>query len=71
MVKYLVTVKLPRNPQHDPHNKQTGPCPVFGGVCTDITGEHHTGLVETDDSLEVLLDTWKPTYHVTRIEIVS
>lgn len=39
----LVTIRLPRNADHDPHNKVTGPCPVNDSQpCTDITGEHHT-----------------------------
>lgn len=26
----VVTVKLPRNPEHDPRDKVTGVCPVAG-----------------------------------------
>lgn len=69
-MRYLVTIKLPKNPNHNPHDKKTGPCPVFGGTCTDMTGEHHTGLVETYETLAEVHDTWRLRFHVTRIEIV-
>ena len=61
----LVTIKLPKNPDHDPQNKITGPCPV-SLFCTDVTGEHHTVLAYGDKDLEVL----KSLYHITRIESV-
>lgn len=43
---YLVTVKLPKNPAHNPNSKVTGKCPVNGNYCSDTTGEHHTVLIE-------------------------
>lgn len=72
---FTVTVKLPKNPNHDPHNKVTGVCPLsedFGAAdCTDVTGEHHSITLVTSDK-------WDATkmkeffvgkgYHVTRIE---
>lgn len=61
----LVTIKLPKNPKHDPHNKVTGPCPVSGS-CTDVTGEHHTVLIYTDSGLEKLT----ALHHITRVEEV-
>lgn len=54
---FIVTVRLPKNPKHDPHNKVTGPCPLYQhmsellaglstvyitSLCTDTTGEHHS-----------------------------
>lgn len=63
--RYLVTIKLPRNPDHDPRNKKTGPCPA-STECTDSTGEHHTVLLETD-RLELALARFS---HVTRVERV-
>lgn len=63
--RYLVTIKLPRNPGHDPHNKKTGPCPA-STECTDSTGEHHTFLLETDQ-LSMALARYS---HVTRVERV-
>lgn len=61
----IVTVKLPKNPNHNPHAKVTGPCPVNGATCTDVTGEHHTVLITNDASLAALRAKFK---HITRIE---
>lgn len=69
-MKYLITVKLPKNPNHDPRNKKIGPCPVFGGMCTDSTGEHHTGLIESNEGYKSVHGAWAAQYHVTRIEII-
>lgn len=64
-MKRLVTIKLPRNPKHNPHDKQTAECPVNPGkLCTDSTGEHHTVLVESNEELQAL----KELHHITRIE---
>jgi len=64
---WLVTIKLPKNPNHDPHNKVTGECP-FSWDCTDSTGEHHTGIAATWEEIEDLRETYK---HITRIEEVE
>jgi hypothetical protein len=49
MDMFIVTVRmLQKNPEHDPRGKKTGPCPV-SGHCTDVTGEHHSFLLEADD----------------------
>ena len=61
----LVTIKLPKNPEHDPQNKVTGPC-VVSDSCTDATGEHHTVLMYTDEAIAIM----KAQYHITRIEEV-
>jgi hypothetical protein len=63
----IVTIKLPKNPHHDPHNKVTAPCEV-SDVCTDSTGEHHSVLVETDEQVEELRQQFG---HITRIEEVA
>ena len=76
-MRFLVTLKLPKHPLHDPANKVTGPCPLQPWsaddtdtkLCTDVTGQHHTILVERD-SLEELRSAYERTYHVTRIEEV-
>ena len=67
MKQFIVTVKLPKNPEHDPHNKKTGTC-KFSDLCTDVTGEHHSFLYE-GDSVEWVRRHWtsKGT-HVTRVE---
>lgn len=65
---YLVTVKLDRNPDHDPHNKVTGWCPIQPDkVCTDVTGQHHTIFVEAE-TLSDVRKMYENLYHVTRIE---
>jgi hypothetical protein len=63
---WLVTVKLDKNPEHNPRKKQAGPCPLTGKDCTDTTGEHHTKLViaETEERVRYMYKH----YHVTRIE---
>lgn len=63
---FLVTVKLPKNPDHNPRDKKTGPCPVSGGVCTDVTGEHHT-VISYADSVEEARAEYA-TCRITRIE---
>ncbi len=72
MPQFLVTVKIPKADGHNPHNKQTGTCPVNPGkVCTDITGEHHT-ILWTDDSIAQAYYHWKDDHGmcVTRVEEV-
>lgn len=65
---YIVTIKLDKNPNHDPRNKRTGPCPVNGEICTDMTGEHHTILMK-GTSIEDVKDYFSGLgVHVTRIE---
>jgi len=64
----LVTVKLKKNPEHDPRNKKTGRCPVTGGICTDMTGEHHT-YIEVGCDIDHIRRRAKRRFgHVTRIE---
>jgi hypothetical protein len=67
---YIVTVKLPRNPAHNPRAKVSGECPEGGAVCTDTTGEHHS-VVVLATSLEnavALLHETRPHLHITRVE---
>lgn len=67
---FIVTVKLPRNPAHDPRNKVTGPCPLDPSVqCTDVTGEHHSVVSNYDTVEQVRL--WYAAFHITRIEEVE
>ena len=71
MASFLVTVRLGKNPAHNPREKKNGPCPVNGKPCTDVTGEHHTFL--TDDaglSAEEVREIYQVTHHVTRVEAV-
>jgi len=78
-MRAIVTVKLPRNPKHDPRNKKTGKCPLFGskyqGVelqgsfrCTDVTGSHHS-YIEFGKDLQEIKEKARAKYgHITRIE---
>jgi hypothetical protein len=70
---FIVTVKLPRNPDHNPRSKVTGKCPTNGIDCTDVTGEHHSFLVSAEDDVihvEEIRDFYTQNYHVTRVEEV-
>lgn len=71
-MKFIVTVKLPRNKDHDPHNKQEGTCPATASkYCTDTTGEHHSFLLEAGSLLEAKTTVTKMGFsHTTRIETV-
>jgi hypothetical protein len=63
---YIVTVKFPRDPAHDPKNKKTGKCPV-SEHCTDVTGQHHSFIAATEADLELVKMAYE---HITRIERV-
>ena len=67
---YLVTIKTGKNPDHDPRNKKTGACHVMGnGMCTDVTGEHHTLLLWSEHDFDVVERYARRVFdHVTRIE---
>lgn len=65
---YLVTVKLPKNPEHNPRSKMAGPCPVNGEPCSDITGEHHTIVVRSTSLTMATLESQAKYGHVTRVE---
>lgn len=83
-MKAIVTIKLPRNPYHDPKNKQTGLCPINHKVCTDVTGEHHSYIETGNDLVDIVtkarlravgifpLKGVAPfTAHVTRVEAIE
>lgn len=66
---HIVTVKLPKNPAHDPTNKVKGECPAFGGYCTDVTGAHHSTIVRDGLSARAIrIEFQLKGFHVTRIE---
>jgi hypothetical protein len=73
MALYIVTVKLAKNSDHNPLDKRTGECPLPSSViCTDVTGEHHSLLVEAashDAAREVA--TRHGYFHVTRVESIG
>jgi hypothetical protein len=72
---WIVTVKLPKNPEHNRPVKKTGPCP-FSLNCTDVTGEYHSFTMHGDDSEQVqmlvrlYMETKGFPSHITRIEQV-
>jgi hypothetical protein len=71
MATYIVTVKLAKNPEHNPRDKKTGPCPVSGKPCTDVTGEHHTFIFVAEGegwTVEGVRELYEGIYHVTRVE---
>ncbi len=70
-MRAIVTVKLPRNPEHDPRNKQVGPCPVTGKLCTDITGNHHSYLAIGESVEEITATAVNLHGHVTRVEVLE
>lgn len=67
-MKYLVTIKLRRNPDHDPQDKKSGPCRV-SQYCTDVTGQHHTYLTEAESESAARSRAEINFGHVTRIEL--
>jgi len=75
-MKAIVTVKLPRNPRHDPRNKEFGVCPLSKFLkiymcCSDITGEHHS-YIETGTCMNDIECKAKGKFvHVTRIEVAD
>jgi hypothetical protein len=78
-MRAIVTVRLPRKPEHDPKHKRTGKCPLFcppftpfelqgSFICTDATGEHHS-YIESGENLDAIKKKAEAKYgHVTRIE---
>lgn len=70
METYIVTIKLPKHPSHNPRSKVTGECPVSLYKCTDQTGEHHSVLVNADSISAVRHHFAFKGVHVTRIEHV-
>jgi hypothetical protein len=66
---FIVTVKLPLAPEHDPQHKKIGNC-LVSDYCTDVTGEHHSFL-DWDVSAERLRTRLSEKFrHITRIEEV-
>ena len=71
MIKAIVTIKLKKNKDHNPHNKKTGYCPITHEVCTDITGEHHSYIETGSSKKHIELKVRKKWRHITRIEIIK
>lgn len=68
--QFIVTIKLPKDPTHDPRNKRVGRCPV-SEYCTDVTGEHHSYLTTGQSEEAVRASAQSAGWtHITRIEEV-
>jgi hypothetical protein len=67
---FIVTIKEPKNPAHNPHAKVTSSC-TLSEACTDSTGEHHSLLVNAPDLDTALKYSRKRWSHVTRVEMVD
>ena len=74
-MRAIVTVRLSKNPEHNPQQKQTGVCPlskVVKGVtqCSDVTGQHHS-YIEEGIGLEDIERKARAKFdHITRIETI-
>lgn len=69
-MNFIVTVKLPKNPEHDPKNKVTGSC-EYSEYCTDVTGEHHSLITKGMTEDQIRRHFANEGIHVTRIEQVD
>jgi hypothetical protein len=67
---YIVTVKLPKKPEHDPDNKRMGAC-AMSPECSDVTGEHHSYLVTAETADAARANGEERFGHVTRVELVT
>lgn len=65
---YIVTVKMSTvgRPKHDPNHKITDVC-LFSEECTDVTGAHHSTLID-GDGLAALRAS---SLHITRVEEIA
>ncbi len=71
-MKAIVTIKLKRNPVHNPSMKRTGKCPIDKErICTDTTGSHHS-YIETGVSLmDIQSKARRKGFHITRVEVIE
>ncbi len=71
-IKVIITVKLEKNPKHNPHNKLIGNCPINKNeLCTDITGEHHSYLEEGTNVEDIWKKAKEKYKHITRVEYIK
>lgn len=69
-MKAIVTVKFPQNPNHDPRRKKVGRCPV-SKLCTDVTGSHHSLIMEGATVEDIEQKARERFGHVTRVEVIE
>lgn len=70
MSLWAVTIKLPKNPAHNPRNKIVEGCRT-SPLCTDATGEHHTFVVNADGVPPIKEYFEAHEVHITRIELIK
>lgn len=68
LVTWIVTVRaLRKHPDHDPKNKRTGRC-EWSEYCTDVTGEHHSFLMNgTEERIRERIGAMNE-WRLTRLE---
>jgi hypothetical protein len=64
---YVVTIKVHRNPAHNPRAKVPAKCNT-SRECTDSTGEHHSYLTTGQSAAQVHQSALEVWGHVTRVE---
>ena len=69
-MKAIVTFRFKRNPKHNPKNKQRGICEL-GTLCTDVTGEHHSCIIDGENEEVIIAKAKIKCNHITRIEVLS
>lgn len=67
-MRFIVTYRLRPDLTHDPKHKVTGGCPLSDKICTDVTGEHHSELVEAASLDEASSLAQAFGQRVTRVE---
>lgn len=68
---FIVTVKIAKLGSHDPRNKKTGEC-VVSADCSDVTGQHHSLLVEATDAAGAAVVARRHGFAtVTRVEALT
>ena len=66
-MRFIVTVKVMRDPDHSPGNRETGPC-LVSGRCTNSTGSQHSFLVEAANEAELRDQMLSRGWYVVRVE---
>jgi len=69
-MKAIVTFRFEKNLKHNPKKKKEGICKV-GLYCSDITGEHHSCIIEGKNKEEIKEKARKICNHITRLEILK
>lgn len=72
MIFIVTAARNTRDPDHDPHAKQTSTCPGPEWACTDATGEHHSWIMDHPGPIELAhrdaRNALPPEWRLTRVE---